>query len=62
MELTEIFKETEMLNRFFKVVHKASVGSDFEHYFSSVSQKNGSYPPTLDEAKKDYRSAIRARF
>lgn len=51
-----------MLNRFFRAVHKASIGSDFEHYFSSVSQKNGPYSPTVDEAKRDYRSALRARF
>lgn len=51
-----------MLNKFFKAVHKASVGSDFEHYFSSLSQRGGPYSPTLEEAKKDYRSALRARF
>ena len=52
----------EMLNRIFKAVHKASVGSDFEHYFSNISQKNVPYSPTVDEAKRDYRSALRARF
>ena len=51
-----------MLNRFLKVVHKTSVGSDFEHYFSSVSLKNCPYSPTIDEAKRDYRSALRTRF
>ena len=51
-----------MLNKFFKAVRKANIGSDFEHYFSNISQKNGSYSPTLEEAKKDYRSALRARF
>ena len=51
-----------MLNRFFKALHKASVGSDFEHYFSSVSRKNAPYTPNVDEAKRDYRSALRARF
>ena len=51
-----------MLNKFFKAVHRVSVGSDFEHYFSSVSQKNGAYSPSIDEAKRDYRSAVRPRF
>ena len=51
-----------MLNRFFKAIHKANIGSDFEQYFSSVSQKNVPYAPTLEEAKRDYRSAQRARF
>ena len=51
-----------MLNRFFKAVHKANIGSDFEHYFNSVSQKNGTYSPSFDEAKRDYRSALRARI
>ncbi len=51
-----------MLNKFFKAIHKANIGSDFEYYFSSVSQKNAPYAPTLEEAKRDYRSALRARF
>ena len=51
-----------MLNRFFKAVHKASVGSDFEHYFSAISLKNAPYSPTAEEAKRDYRSALRARI
>ena len=50
-----------MLNRFFKVLHKASFGSDFEHYFSSVSGKSP-YSPTIEEAKRDYRSAVRGKF
>lgn len=51
-----------MMNRFLKAVHKASVGSDFDQYFSSVSRKNFPYSPSVEEAKRDYRSAIRARF
>lgn len=51
-----------MLNRFFKAIHKANIGSDFEHYFSSVSQGNAPYAPTHEEAKRDYRSALRAKF
>ena len=51
-----------MLNKFFKAVHRANIGSDFEHYFNSISQKNVPFSPTVDEAKRDYRSAIRARF
>ena len=50
-----------MLNRFFKTVHKAGVGSDFERYFNSVALKNAPYGPTADEAKRDYRSS-RPRF
>ena len=45
-----------MLNRFFKAVHKAGKGSDFERYFSSVAL-NAPYAPSADEAKRDYRSA-----
>ena len=51
-----------MLNRFFKAVHKASVGSDFQHYFNSINLKNSPYSPTADEAKKDYKSVVRSRF
>ena len=51
-----------MLNKFFKAIHKANIGSDFEHYFSSVSLKNVPYAPNLEEAKRDYRSALRAKF
>ena len=51
-----------MLNRFFKAVHSPRFGSDFEHYFQSVSQKNGQYSPTFEEAKRDYRAAVRPRF
>ena len=51
-----------MLNRFFKAIHRANIGSDFEHYFSSVGQKNTQYAPSFDEAKRDYRSALRARI
>ena len=49
-----------MLNRLFRAVQKASIGSDFDHYFNSVIQKNAPHSPTVDEAKRDYRSAVRA--
>ncbi len=55
-------KEADMLNRFFEVVRRANFGSDFQEYFKDVSRKNGPYSPTVDEAKRDYRSALRARF
>ncbi len=51
-----------MMSRFFKAMHKVRFGSDFEHYFSNVGQKNAPYAPTIDEAKRDYRSAVRPKF
>ena len=51
-----------MLNRFFKALHKASVGSDFEDYFNSIGHKNDPHSPSVDEARRDYRSALRARY
>ena len=51
-----------MMSRFFKAIHKVSFGSDFEHYFSSVRQKNSPYAPSIDEAKRDYRSAFRGKL
>ena len=57
----QIFKETFLVNKFLKAVYKASFGSDFEHYYRRV-RKNSPYSPTVDEAKKDYRSTFHGRF
>ena len=48
-----------MMNRFLKAVRKASVGSDFDRYFSTVSLKNFPYSPSFEEARRDYRSVSR---
>ena len=50
-----------MFNRVINAVKRAGNGSAFDAYFGSVYGKGLSGVPTHDEAKRDYREAMRQR-
>ena len=48
-----------MLSKFISTVSRVGRGSDFDIYVKNLNRNGISGGPTADEAKRDYRNAIR---
>ena len=53
-------KERPMVHRFVSMIRHLGEGVAFETYLGSIQRTNKPGAPTFDEARKDYRSALRS--
>jgi hypothetical protein len=51
-----------MFNKISRVFRTGGVTTGFEAYLNNVRRQTGQYGPTMDEAKKDYKSMSSRRF
>ena len=51
-----------MVHRFVSTIRHLGEGSPFENYLRSVQRTRRSGIPTVDEARKDYTSAMRSEI
>ena len=54
-------REVEMFNRFIKAMRETTAPSGFENYLRSLGARRTVGGPTIDEARRDYRSAMKRR-
>jgi hypothetical protein len=51
----------EMFNRFIEAMRETTAPSGFENYLRSLGASRKFGGPTIDEARRDYRSAMKRR-
>ncbi len=50
-----------MFNRFIEAMRETTAPSGFENYLRSLGARRSVGGPTIDEARRDYRSAMKRR-